>query len=58
MGRMAFFIIASHLSVNGWWYCATMHESLGETPLVMIPVVFTVVSISMVAIYMAENWDR
>ena len=39
MGRIIALVMLTQIATNGWWYCATMQESIGQTPLIIVPAI-------------------
>jgi hypothetical protein len=56
-GKSWFFVIASMLASNGWWYCATQQPSLGETPSILVPIIATIICVIMVAAAIYASWE-
>lgn len=58
MPKILCFMIISQLCSNGWWFCATQQESIGETPVILIPVIATVVLVMSFVYWLIVNWDK
>ena len=56
MGKTIFIFIISMLAVNGFWYCATMQETMGQTPVIVIPVISSIVLGIYLAAFIANTW--
>ena len=58
MVKNIFNITALMIAVNGFWYCATYQKSIGETPLILIPSIATIVLVLWLAFFVIDNWDE
>jgi hypothetical protein len=57
MAKTIFFILLSQFCSNGWWYCVTQQSSIGKTPVIMIPIISTIMLIIFFARWIMDNWD-
>ena len=58
MGKLVFAILITQVITNGWWYCATMQDSLSETPILAITVIASLGGFAMFVCWILDNWDK
>lgn len=54
--KLIFFIIITQLCSNGWWFCATQQNSINETPVVLIPIITSLVLVVVLVLWIWDNW--
>ena len=57
MGKQFLFTVALMIVVNGFWYCATQQQSIGETPAIVAPILACIVLCAFIARWVNDNWD-
>jgi len=57
MGKWVLFIIFLMGAVNGFWYCTTQQETIGQTPLVIIPSLCSIGIVIYIVAAIRVTWD-
>lgn len=57
MGKKVFIFVLSQMVANMWWYCATQQESVTETPLIVMPILLTLLFLFFIGRWVLLNWD-
>ena len=56
MGQIMAFILLTQIATNGWWWCATQQASVGDSPLMLIPLVATAFLLVLVLKLITSKW--
>lgn len=57
MGKRLLFIILLMGATNGFWYCATQQETIGQTPWILIPCLCSIGIFIYVWEFIQVEWD-
>ena len=57
MGKWVLFIIFLMGAVNGFWYCTTQQETIGQTPLIIIPSLCSIGIVIYIVAAIRVTWD-
>ena len=58
MGKWLLFIIFLMCATNGFWYCATQQETMGQTPVIVIPILGSIGVVLSVVGFVLRTWDN
>ena len=45
------------IATNGFWCCATQQDSIGATPLLLVPIVASILLLWQGGLYLEDTWE-
>ncbi len=57
MGKVILFVVFLMGATNGFWYCATQQETMGQTPVIVLAVICLIGTLILGFKFIVENWD-
>jgi len=57
MGKIILFVVCLMGATNGFWYCATQQDTMGQTPVIVIAVGCLLGTLIMSLKFILENWN-